>query len=173
LTKPFVLADALKNPAVLTRAWRRLPAEVRAGWEIVFFARREPLPVVREAVAAGVARLLERPSRADLIGLYSLAGVFVFPSWIEGFGMPLLEAMSCGAPVIASDRGAIPEVTGGAALLMDAEDDAALALHLVAVLASPAESQRLRMLGYARAAHFSWPRTAEKILDGYRLAMTV
>ncbi|HEX9442286.1 MAG TPA: glycosyltransferase, partial [Roseiflexaceae bacterium] len=97
LARPFVLADALKNPAVLVRAWRRLPAELRDSREIVFFSRRpDPLPIVQEAVAAGYARLLVRPSREDLIALYSMAEVFVFPSWIEGFGIPLLEAMICG-----------------------------------------------------------------------------
>lgn len=168
----FVLADALKNPAVIVRAWARLPADLRATHAIVFFSRRpDPLPVVFEAVERGVARLLVRPSRPDLIALYSQAAAFIFPSWYEGFGIPILEAMMCGAPVIASDRTSIPEVAGGAALLMDAEDDAALARHLTRVLAEPAEAERLRALGLARAAQFSWRATAEQILRGYRLAL--
>lgn len=168
LTKPFVLADALKNPAVLVRAWRRLPVSVRAGREIVFFSRRpDPLPIVTEAVAEGSARLLIHPSRADLIALYSQAEAFVFPSWIEGFGLPILEAMACGAPVIASDRGSIPEVAGGAALLMDAEDDCALADHLLRVLTAPEEAHKLQALGTKHAAQFSWTRTAAGILQTY------
>jgi glycosyltransferase involved in cell wall biosynthesis len=168
LARPFVLADALKNPAVLVRAWRRLPAELRDSREIVFFSRRpDPLPIVQEAVATGYARLLVRPSREDLIALYSMAEVFVFPSWIEGFGIPLLEAMICGAPVIASDRGAIPEVVGDAALLADAEDDATLARHIALVLGAPSEAARLRERGFARAAQFSWRNTARRILESY------
>ncbi|HEU4324008.1 MAG TPA: glycosyltransferase family 1 protein [Roseiflexaceae bacterium] len=165
---PFVLADALKNPAVLVRAWRALPAELRAGRRIVFFSRRpDPLPIVREAAEQGIALLLLRPPREDLIALYSSAEAFVFPSWIEGFGIPILEAMTCGAPVIASDRGAIPEVTGDAALLADAEDAAGFATHLARVLGQPAEAQRLRERGFARAALFSWDQTAQCILECY------
>ncbi len=172
LNRPFVLADALKNPAVLVRAWQRLPVELQTGYEMVFFSRRpDPLPVVHEAVAAGLARLLVAPTRPDLIGLYSQAEAFVFPSWIEGFGLPLLEAMTCGAPVIASDRGSIPEVAGGAALLMEAEDDVTLAQHLTRVLTSPGEADRLRQLGYSRAGQFSWSGTARQILASYQHAL--
>jgi glycosyltransferase involved in cell wall biosynthesis len=170
LVRPFVLADALKNPAALVRAWRLLPDDLRQQREIVFFSRRpDPLPIVREAVAAGHARLLVRPSREDLIALYSMAEAFVFPSWIEGFGLPVLEAMSCGAPVIASDRGSIPEVAGEAALLSNAEDAAALAQHIVRVLSLPAEAQWLRERGFARAREFSWRKTAERMLESYEL----
>ncbi len=168
LGRPFVLADGLKNPAALVRAWRRLPAALRERHQIVFFARREPLPVVREAEASGFARLLINPPREDLVGLYSLAEAFVFPSWVEGFGIPLIEAMACGAPVIASDRGAIPEVLGGAGLLADAEDDATLAGHIASVLSDPAVAQAMRERGYARAAQFSWEHTARRTLDIYQ-----
>ncbi len=173
LAGPFVLADALKNPAVLIRAWELLPAGLRDGRVIVFFSRRpDPPPAVRAAVATGRAHLLVRPSRQDLIALYSLAEAFVFPSWIEGFGLPLLEAMTCGAPVIASDRGAIPEVVGDAALLADAEDAATLARHLALVLSTPDEAQRLRQRGFARVARFSWHHTAQRILESYQLALS-
>lgn len=170
IDRPYVLADGLKNPAVIVRAWRLLPAELRERHTIVFFARHQPLPAVQEAVAAGLAHLLHRPPREDLITLFSGAEAFVFPSWIEGFGIPILEAMTCGAPVIASDRGAIPEVAGGAARLADAEDEAAFAAHLAAVLGDPAEVVRLRSLGYARAAQFSWRTTAEQTLAAYARA---
>jgi glycosyltransferase involved in cell wall biosynthesis len=174
LAHPFVLADALKNPSTLVRAWRLLPDELRQGRRIVFFSRQPtPPPVVNEAVAAGEAHLLVRPPREDLIALYSMADAFVFPSWIEGFGIPVLEAMVCGAPVIASDRGAIPEVAGDAALIADAEDAQTVAKHIALVLQSPSEAQKLRARGYARAAQFSWRNTAQRILEGYHQAMNV
>jgi glycosyltransferase involved in cell wall biosynthesis len=164
----FVLADALKNPAVLVHAWRRLPADLRAGRSLLFFSRRpDPLPTVFEAVEAGEAALLVRPSRADLIALYSMADLFVFPSWFEGFGIPILEAMRCGAPVIASDRYAIPEVVGDAGLLVDAEDVIGLAAALIQVLGDPAEHERLRMAGFVRAHHFTWQRAAAATLAAY------
>ncbi|HLF25337.1 MAG TPA: glycosyltransferase family 1 protein [Anaerolineae bacterium] len=172
LDKPFVLADALKNPGVLVRAWPSLPETLRQRYEIVFFSRRpDPLPIVQTAVAAGHARLLINPPREDLIALYSLAEIFVFPSWIEGFGIPLLEAMTCGAPVIASNRSAIPEVVGDAGLIIDAEDDVALAQHLTRLLSMPAEAQAWRERGFRRAAQFSWRHTAQRILDTYSLAL--
>jgi glycosyltransferase involved in cell wall biosynthesis len=168
LPRSFVLADALKNPAVLLRAWRLLPEQIRANRRIVFFSRRpEVLPIVHEAVRAGEARLLLRPAREDLIALYSMADAFVFPSWIEGFGIPVLEAMTCGAPVIASDRGSIPEVAGAAALLADAEDERAFAAHLCAVLEQPEIAASLRSRGIARARQFSWTNTARAILEAY------
>jgi glycosyltransferase involved in cell wall biosynthesis len=174
LEKPFVLADGLKNPATLVRAWRLLPESLRAGRMIVFFARRpEVAPIVNEAVAAGQARLLINPPRADLIGLYSLADAFVFPSWIEGFGIPLLEAMACGTPIIASDRGAIPEVVGEAALLADAEDAPTFASHLAAVLGKPGVARLLRGAGYARVAQFSWGRSARRTLDCYEELLAI
>jgi glycosyltransferase involved in cell wall biosynthesis len=171
VSKPFVMADALKNPAVLIRAWELLPRALRAQHDLIFFCRREDVPPpVREAVRRGSARLLVRPDRADLIALYRMASAFAFPSWIEGFGLPILEAMTCGAPVIASDRGAIPEVAGGAALLADAEDAAGFARHLEAVLSKPALASSLREHGLMRAAEFSWHSTARQILDAYARA---
>jgi glycosyltransferase involved in cell wall biosynthesis len=169
LTRRVVLAEAFKNPAVLVRAWRRLPEAARHSAQIVFFSRSATvLPVVHEAVADGCATLLVRPARADLSALYSMADAFVFPSWIEGFGIPLLEAMTCGAPVIASDRGAIPEVVGSAGLLIDAEDDEGLARHLNHLLSEPIERERWRQRGLARAAEFSWDRIAGQVLSCYR-----
>jgi glycosyltransferase involved in cell wall biosynthesis len=174
LSKPFVLADALKNPDVLVKAWALLPDSLRQNMQIVFFSRTPtPPPVVFDAESAGYARLLVRPSNEDLTTLYSVAEAFIFPSWIEGFGLPLLEAMTCGAPVLASDRGSIPEVAGDAALLSDADDADTLARHIQQVLTSPAETERLRHLGYARAAQFSWDKTARKVLATYDRAMAL
>jgi glycosyltransferase involved in cell wall biosynthesis len=172
LSKRFVLADALKNPGVLVKAWQLLPETLRQDTQIVFFSRTPtPPPVVNEAESAGHARLLVRPSNEDLMILYSMAEAFIFPSWIEGFGLPLLEAMTCGAPVIASDRGSIPEVAGDAALMSDADDAETLARHIEKVLTSSAEAERLRQLGYARAAQFSWDKTAQKVLAAYESAI--
>ncbi len=172
IDRPFALADALKNPIVIVQAWRQLHDEIRQRYQILFFSRRpDPLPIVHEAVAAGHARLLVRPSREDLIALYSAAEAFLFPSWTEGFGLPILEAMTCGAPVVASDRGSIPEVAGDAALLGDATDARAFARNIARVLSDPDEARRLRELGFARAAQFSWRGSAQQTLDAYRQAL--
>jgi glycosyltransferase involved in cell wall biosynthesis len=94
---------------------------------------------------------------------------FAFPSLWEGFGLPVLEAMAAGAPVVASDRGALPEVTAGAALHV-APTAEPLAEALGQVLADPALRERLRAAGLARAAEFSWERTARETLAVYRAA---
>jgi glycosyltransferase involved in cell wall biosynthesis len=172
LEKPFVLADGVKNPAALVNAWKQLPDDLRQQHQIVFFSRiPTPPEAVFEAQAAGYARLLVRPSDADLMALYSMAQAFVFPSWIEGLGLPLLEAMTCGAPVIASNRGSIPEVAGDAALMTDVDDIEGLARNITTVLTDPEEAKRLRQRGYARAAYFSWDRTAQRYLELYERAL--
>ena len=165
LTTPYVLADGLKNPGVILRAAARLPADVRRRLTLVFFARHaDVLPVLQAAVAAGEARLLVRPTTETLAALYAGAAVFAFPSWVEGFGIPLLEAMTYCAPIVASNRGAIPEVAGDAAHFVDAEDDAALAALLERVTGDAAEAERLRRAGAARVAEFTWRRSASETL---------
>jgi glycosyltransferase involved in cell wall biosynthesis len=172
LPERFVLADAFKNPDVLVRAWQTLPEDLRANYRMVFFARAPRMTDrVRQAVDAGDAKFLVRPSHQDLIALYSIADAFVFPSWIEGFGLPVLEAMKCGAPVIASNRGSIPEVAGDAALIIDAEDTNGLAEHVTRVLTDSTLANNLRQRGFMRAAEFSWHKTAQLVLQVYERAL--
>lgn len=172
LDKPFVLADAIKNPATLTRAWERLPTELREQYQIVFFSRvSEPPLEVLQARSAGYAQVLIRPPYEDLIGLFNLASAFVFPSWIEGLGIPVFEAMTCGAPVIASDRGSIPEVAGDAGLLADAEDVETFALNIARVLTDPELANQMRRRGFERAAQFTWDETARRVLACYEHAL--
>lgn len=169
LASRFVLADALKNPAAVLRAWARLDPAQRATTDLVFFCRTPaPPPALQHAIATGRARVLFRPSSADLMALYSMAAAFVFPSWIEGFGLPVLEAMTCGAPVICSDRGSLPEVAGEAALVLDAEDDAAIAAHLALLLTDAETAAAWQTRGIARAARFRWEHTARAVIDVYR-----
>lgn len=171
LYKPFVLADALKNPGVLVRAWQLLPKTIQEQFDLVFFSRNPQVPpVLADVLQQGGVRFLLRPTRAQLMALYSGASAFVFPSWIEGLGLPLLEAMTCGAPVIASDRGSIPEVAGGAALHADAEDATAFAHHLIAVLTQPELADRLRRYGYTRAKQFSWSQVGRRVVELYHQA---
>jgi glycosyltransferase involved in cell wall biosynthesis len=108
-----------------------------------------------------------------LAALYRLATVFVFPSLYEGFGLPPLEAMKCGAPVIASDRGSIPEVVGDAGVIIDANDAAALAASITQLLQDRDFHDDLQRRGFARAEEFSWPKPADRILDIYRSALAL
>ena len=97
---------------------------------------------------------------ADLLFLYSAAQACVLPSLLEGCGLPAIEAMACGAPVVASCRGALPEVVGAAALLFDPDRPGDLGAVLRRVLTDAAVRDRLRQLGPLRAAQFSWERAA-------------
>ncbi len=105
---------------------------------------------------------------ADLPLLYNLAEAFVFPSWREGFGLPPLEAMACGTPVVASDRPAMPEVLGEAALYTPPADVQAVAAALARVLTDATLREELRSRGLAQAARYSWARTARDTLAVYR-----
>ena len=105
---------------------------------------------------------------ADLPALHSGATLFVFPSLYEGFGLPVLEAMACGAPVICGNRSSLPEVAGDAALLVDPTDTDALATAIRRVLEDEALRRSLGEKSLAQAATFSWQRTAAETLAVYR-----
>jgi glycosyltransferase involved in cell wall biosynthesis len=109
-------------------------------------------------------------SAEDLEGIYALADCCAYPSLYEGFGMPVLEAMSRGVPLACSNATSLPEVAGDAALLFDPHDTTALASALRKILADPELATTLRERGQARAATFTWPRTAENVLATYALA---
>jgi alpha-1,3-rhamnosyl/mannosyltransferase len=96
-----------------------------------------------------------------LSSLYRAALALVYPSRYEGFGLPLLEAMASGCPVIASDCASIPEVVGEAGVLLDPDDEVGWAAAIERLVDHPADAERLRTLGLARASLFSWRRTAE------------
>ncbi len=104
----------------------------------------------------------------DLVRAYGEAAVFALPSRYEGFGLPVLEAMACGTPVVCGNRSSLPEVAGDAALLVDPDDTAALAGALERVLTEPALAAHLAAKGLRQAARFSWRRTAEQTLEVYR-----
>jgi alpha-1,3-rhamnosyl/mannosyltransferase len=112
-------------------------------------------------------RLLGEVEVQDLVALYSGARALVYPSLYEGFGMPVLEAMACGCPVIATDGSSLPEVAGDAALLVDLDDPQALGLALAAVTADPDARDRLVAAGHVRAGHFTWRATAEGMLAAF------
>ncbi len=105
---------------------------------------------------------------AELPGLYSAATLFVFPSRYEGFGLPVLEAMACGTPVIASNVSSLPEVVGNAALTVNPDDIEQLALAIRTLLALPELRLALRDAGLTNAKTFTWDVCAAKTLAIYR-----
>jgi glycosyltransferase involved in cell wall biosynthesis len=135
----------------------------RLGWRSdEFFASLRQLGLEQRVV------LLHSVPDADLPVLYGLAEVFVFPSLYEGFGLPPLEAMACGTPVVASNRSSLPEVVGDAGIRVDPLDVAALAEAIEGVLTNPDLAQRLRAEGLVQAARFTWPAAAQATWQVYR-----
>ena len=104
---------------------------------------------------------------ADLPVLYSLAEIFIYPSLREGFGIPILEAMSCGTPVITSNTSSMPEVAGEAALLIDPYDPEDIARSMDTLLNDPVMQSELSARGLERVRNFSWLNSAKKTLDVY------
>ncbi|HZS75815.1 MAG TPA: glycosyltransferase family 1 protein [Ktedonobacteraceae bacterium] len=113
-------------------------------------------------------RFLGRVSDLDLMLLYSLADVFVFPSFFEGFGVPPIEAMACGTPVITSNTSSLPEVVGDAALLVNPYKTSEIASAITRVLEDAQLQEDLRQKGLQRAAQFTWQQSAQKMLSIYQ-----
>lgn len=117
---------------------------------------------------AGAVRRIRYLGHDELPAVYSAARLFVFPALYEGFGLPPLEAMACGTPVICSDRTSLPEVVGDAGILLDPLDTRALASAMERVFTDAALRDRMSRAGLERAKLFPWRRTAEETLAAYR-----
>jgi alpha-1,3-rhamnosyl/mannosyltransferase len=113
---------------------------------------------------AGVRYLGYVPER-DLPGLFAGAAAFVYPSLYEGFGFPVAQAMATGTPVITSSVSSLPEIAGGAALLVDPHSEAELRGAMREILTSPSRRNELSALGRANANRFSWPECARRSLQ--------
>jgi glycosyltransferase involved in cell wall biosynthesis len=181
---PYVLSLDIFNPrknftAVLA-AVARLPQ--RSGQAVTVVGVGQPRKTAaasafrEQAVALGLRerlRVLDDLDTEDLIGLYCGASAFIYPSLYEGFGMPVLEAMACGCPVIAGDQSALPEVAGDAALLVDPMNAEELAKAIILVTVDSEERARLVAAGSARVLGFAWRRTAEGMLAAFERALAV
>ena len=161
-----------KNLEGLLRAYARARAELplvvagARGWrESRIFQLVKELDLVDRVRFTGYVR------PEDLPLWYSAATAFVYPSLYEGFGLPVLEAMACGTPVITSATSSLPEVAGDAAILVDPRDTDALARALRELAGSPRLRAELSAAGLERARAFSWERTARETLQAYRQAL--
>jgi len=181
--RPYVLImDAYnprKNAEAVLDAVGRLAA---AGTAIDVVALGRPRSTAVEvdlaalASAHGVSDSLRIPgdvTRDDLVALMSGALAFVYPSVYEGFGMPVVEAMACGCPVITSNVSSLPEVAGDAALLVTPTDAAGIAAALLLLSRDPEERSRRVDAGLARAREFTWRHTAEGMLAAFEEALLV
>jgi glycosyltransferase involved in cell wall biosynthesis len=169
---PFVLAvgaaDRRKNLALLERAMPRVVAANPGTTLVLAGPRRDAQSPLADA---SWRQTLGFVSDEELAALYRAAGVLVMPSTYEGFGLPVLEAMRLGTPVICAHGSSLPEVAGDAALWVDGEDDADLAAKIGQVLSDPRVSSSMRSASLKQSSRFSWDETARQTIAAFEEAV--
>jgi len=176
-TQPYWLAVGSMEPrknydaifAALDRYWLEskkpcpLWIAAAAGWKNEKIGKR-----ANDLEAQGRIRVLGYVDEKRLATLYQQALSLIFPSWYEGFGLPVLEAMQSGCPVICSDRTSLPEVAGDTALYIDPAEPESICRAMIRLEEDPSLRRQCRESGLDRAKNFSWNRTAEATLSFYR-----
>lgn len=178
LNRGFILAvgtlEPRKNYPLLLKAYRLLRDENMIEVPLVLVGRKgwladEISETITKLKLEGLVRHLTGIFDEALAHLYHAAGVLVTPSHYEGFGLPALEALNCGCPVVVSDQGSLPEIAGDAGLVLPPEDPAAWAAALADVLHNAELRQQMIKRGFAHAKTFSWQTAARQTLDIYKL----
>lgn len=165
-------AEPRKNIKTLLKAYACLPGTLKKEFALVIAGGRgwmnsdipgviKDLKIEDRVVSSGYI------DNADISAVYSGAAVFVYPSLYEGFGLPILEAMSCGTPVVTSNTSSMPEVAGDAAMLVTPQDAGDIATALEAVLENTDLREHMRELGLRRSAMFSWEKCARETIEVY------
>jgi alpha-1,3-rhamnosyl/mannosyltransferase len=161
-----------KNLATVVASFQALPEGVRRRYPLVVVGmsgwgtERLP-PALRTMAEAGEARITGYVPHDELPALYAGARIFVYPSIYEGFGLPPLEAMACGVPVIVSRSASVPEVVGDAGVLVDPLDEQAISAQMARLLEDDGMRRRLSAAGLAQAARFTWSECATRTLQVY------
>lgn len=174
ISSPYVLAASAwnwetKNLATALRALQLAQQESAVQFQTVIYGPPEGIQAAGGGETWKDLNLVQTGhlAAADLAALFRHAQLFLFPSLYEGFGLPILEAMACGCPVITSNAGSLPEVAGDAAQIFDPADATGMARAATTLLLNPIESAQWRERGIRRAADFSWSRSAQKTLSVY------
>ena len=176
LDEPFVLSlgtlEPRKNYVHLIEAHAQMRQAMPSAPRLLIAGGRgwlfEDILATAERYGDMNVRLLGYVPDDDLPALYTQATLFAFPSLYEGFGLPPLEAMACGTPVVCSDRSSLPETVGDAALMVDAEDTSALATAMQRLLEDSQLRADMIRKGLAQAGRFTWDKSARKLLAAYR-----
>lgn len=158
-----------KNLALLLKAFAELKKTQSIGHKLVIVGRKgwlysDIFDIIRKEQLLEEIILTGYVEEIDLPAIYSMAEVLVYPSIYEGFGLPPLEAMACGCPVIASNTSSLPEVVGDAGILINPYDVEALKQAILSVIRDDALRNLLRDRGLERAKMFSWEKTAKEVL---------
>jgi glycosyltransferase involved in cell wall biosynthesis len=167
-------ADERKNLPRLIDAYAALPDNLRHSHQLLFAGKMPEGDIARFKHIANKAGLKEGEllftgyvSDEELVQLYNLCALYVFPSWHEGFGLPALEAMACGAPVIGANTSSLPEVIGLAEALFDPLDATAISIKIKQALEDEPLRNRLREHGLHQATKFSWDATAKRAIAAW------
>ncbi|MFQ5945450.1 MAG: glycosyltransferase family 4 protein [Anaerolineae bacterium] len=178
---PFLLfvgtLEPRKNLPLLLRAYRQLLDEAASDIRLVIAGRpgwlyQEIFDLTEELKLSDEVLFLSHVPPEDLRLLYCAAEIYLHPASYEGFGLPPLEAMACGTPVVAAATSSLPEVVGDAGILVDPADAEAWTAAIHRLLAEPALRTDLKERGLARAGRFSWDETARKTLAVYRSVLS-
>ncbi|MBX7258639.1 MAG: glycosyltransferase family 4 protein [Candidatus Hydrogenedentes bacterium] len=177
LHEPYLLfvstLEPRKNVTGLLRVFARLRDRIPHRLVLVGATGWNADPIVEAIATLGISDRVVRLGFApgnDLNALYSAADVFVFPSYYEGFGLPVLEAMTCGCPVVTSNRSSLPEVVGEAGTMCEPDDHAAIAEAVMRLIEDGAARERAVARGLAQAATFSWSACAAITREAYERA---
>ncbi|GJL65820.1 MAG: glycosyl transferase family 1 [Nitrospirales bacterium] len=174
-SSPYVLcvagSDPTKNIQSLIHAFSLLPEDIRQSHQLILVGdinKHGELPRLVKQKGIEPQTVFAGPvSDRQLVQYYQQASLFVFPSLYEGFGLPVLEAMACGCPVVCSNTSSLPEVVGDAAMMVSPLDSADLEHAMRQVLTDPSLQARMRNAGLQRAQQFSWEQTAVQTVQLY------
>jgi len=178
LPKKFILYignhEPRKNILGLLRAYH--VSQCRRDYRLVIAGRRDRRrqDIINAVTDLGLQQRViftDFIDSDDMSALYSAAGLFVFPSFYEGFGLPPLEAMACGTPVVSSDKASLPEVVGEAAVLIDPGQTEAIAAAMDKVLSDARFRDALIQAGFEQVRRFSWKNTAKGLVDAFKEAL--
>jgi hypothetical protein len=161
-----------KNLKNLILAYARLNKDLRESFPLILVGKigwgmKELHRLIREVDLEEDVHFIDYILNEDLVSFYNGATLFVYPSFYEGFGLPPLEAMSCGTPVIASNVSSIPEVTADAAILIDPKNIGEIADTMKSLLLNGSLRQKLSFKGLERSKAFSWERVAKMTTEVY------
>lgn len=182
MESPYLLSlsaiEPRKNIGLLLRCFARICREDKIDdLQLVLVGVRAKDCHLRDALASVNEKVRSRVTftgfvpNEELAGLYGGALAFCFPSYAEGFGLPVLEAMQCGAPIISSNRTSLPEVVGDAGFLIDPDDEEKWCEAMIKIYGDPLLRRRMRELSLSRASQFSWQKTANLLVSAYRQAL--
>lgn len=182
ILRPFLLSLDVFNPrknfSAVLNAYSMLPESLRAEVDVVGVGRprktaseTDPTAQAADLGISASVHIVDDVAFDELRVLYSSALTFIYPSVYEGFGMPVLEAMASGCPVVTSNSSSLPEVAGDAAILVDPTSAEGIASVLLRVIEDSELRGELRAAGLARAAHFTWRRTADGMLASFERAL--